>query len=153
MDQPCREGCELRGCTLLPNDATSVFLGRDCHASSRLGSDPPRSSWRAKGKFRWSVGMEGWGVGRGRSKGCGATYYYSLFPYLPPTPGCVVTEGRAGPQQCLLCPWCLAQGLAQSKSVVVLRKQLWAPVTSLPSASFSCTLPSTLKICGFIPLC
>lgn len=74
------------------------------------------------------------------------------FPYLPPLPGCVVMEHRAGPRQCLLCPSCLAQGRAQSKSVMVPRRQLWAAVTPLPSAIFSCTMLSILKICGFILL-
>ena len=36
--------------------------------------------------------------------------------------GHVILEGKTGPWQCLLCPQCLAQGLAQSKSVVVLKK-------------------------------
>lgn len=42
------------------------------------------------------------------------------------------------------------QGLDQSKAVVVLRKQLWAPVTPLPSAIFFPILPSTLKTCVWL---
>lgn len=93
--------------------------------------------------------------GRGRGHGVGAFVDPLLLQSvsLSPSPASLCDPGGQGwPWQCFLCLQCLDQGLAQSKSVVELRKQSWVPVTPLPSAVFSRGLPSALKISDVILL-